>query len=91
MRHDRQELILHPAGRFGLPTCGLCVGELSPLLLRPLPIGDVELGAHHPQRTAVGVADGPAPAGDRALQSIGLDDPALDFEKRWRRKRPQSL
>ena len=81
MRDDRQELVLHPAGRFGLPACRLCVGELSALLLRPLPIGDVELGAEHQHRTAVDVADGPAAAGNRALRSIGPDDPVLHLEK----------
>ena len=87
VRDDRQELVLHPAGRFGLPPCRLCVGELAALLLGPLAIGDVELGAQHQDRPAVGVADRPAAAGDRALGPIGPDDPVLHLEQAAGRQR----
>ena len=66
VRHDRQELVLHPAGGLRLPPRRQRVGQLAPLLLAALALGDVELRPQHQDRTAVGIAHRPARARQRS-------------------------
>ena len=81
VRDDRQELVLHPARRFGLAPGRLRLGELAPLLFRAAALGDIQSGAEQPDRTSRRVPDGAAAAGEHALGAVRPDDPVIDLEE----------
>src|SRR4029079_6128815 len=87
VRDDRQELVLQPARRFGLPPRRLRVGELAALLFGALAIGDVELRAEHQDWPPIAIADRAAAARHGPLGPIGTDDPVFHLEQAAGRER----